>query len=335
MPGIEADGPDVPAEARRRLRVALHECKPDVVYVQVAASPGVAAEAMGAAPVLVYAHDHGMVCPGNARYLHRSASYCAEGPGLRCFERAYGERCTNRRPDRVLRPTGAPRRGRASCRGFTRCSSPPRSWPASSKPAGAEDVKVVPYPVEARPRASASLDARIRRPVRREARRREGREGADRALAKLPGATAAIAGDGPERSELEALAGSLGIGERVTLSRLGLAGGTARAVCLEAACSAFPALWQEPFGLIGVEALAAGLPVVASEVGGIPSWLADGARRACSSLRATPGSLASALGRVLDDGSLREELSAAGPVVAARFSVERHLDLLLPELLAA
>jgi glycosyltransferase involved in cell wall biosynthesis len=37
-----------------------------------------------------------------------------------------------------------------------------------------------------------------------------------------------------------------------------------------------PSLWAEPFGIIGLEAMARGVPVIGSKIGGIPEWLEHG-----------------------------------------------------------
>jgi glycosyltransferase involved in cell wall biosynthesis len=70
-----------------------------------------------------------------------------------------------------------------------------------------------------------------------------------------------------------------------------------------------------------LEAMAAGLPVVASEVGGIPEIVVDGE----TGLLVPPGdadALAGALRRLLDDPELRRRLGAAG-----RARVEEHFDV--------
>lgn len=41
----------------------------------------------------------------------------------------------------------------------------------------------------------------------------------------------------------------------------------------------FPARWQEPFGILGLEALAQGTPVIATDVGGVGDWLGSGCHR--------------------------------------------------------
>jgi glycosyltransferase involved in cell wall biosynthesis len=37
-----------------------------------------------------------------------------------------------------------------------------------------------------------------------------------------------------------------------------------------------PSIWEEPYGYVGVEFLAAGIPVVGSRIGGIPDYVGDG-----------------------------------------------------------
>jgi glycosyltransferase involved in cell wall biosynthesis len=74
----------------------------------------------------------------------------------------------------------------------------------------------------------------------------------------------------------------------------------------------------EPFGIVVLEALAAGCPAVVSARGGAPEIIRDGV----DGLIVDPldvGALAGAVVRVLDDTRLRQELRRAGPLRAAEF----------------
>jgi glycosyltransferase involved in cell wall biosynthesis len=79
-----------------------------------------------------------------------------------------------------------------------------------------------------------------------------------------------IAGTGPLRTELEREAGALGE------PRIEVLGWVARAelpaLYLRARALLFPPRWQEPFGIVGLEALSFGVPVVAWESGGVAEW---------------------------------------------------------------
>lgn len=80
-----------------------------------------------------------------------------------------------------------------------------------------------------------------------------------------------------------------------------------------------PSLWEgAPMTLI--EAMAAGLPVIASPVGGVPDMLTDGETGLFCGTDAS--SIAAALARMADDPALRERCGKAGRASAARFSAE-------------
>lgn len=140
-----------------------------------------------------------------------------------------------------------------------------------------------------------------------------------RAAALRPGLTVAIAGRGGEEDRLRALAGVLGISERVRL--LGLREDVAR--LLTAADVFVQPSRSEGLPLAVLEAMAAGLPVVASRVGGIHEAVIEGETGRLV-LPGEPAALAAALADVLDTPGRRELLGRAGHERAAReFSVAR------------
>jgi glycosyltransferase involved in cell wall biosynthesis len=85
---------------------------------------------------------------------------------------------------------------------------------------------------------------------------------------------------------------------------------------------AFPSLY-EGFGFPPLEAMAAGVPVVASRAGSLPEVLGTGASMVDVG---DPDGLAEALERVLDDPLLRQRMIRAGAERAASFSWERCGD---------
>lgn len=141
-----------------------------------------------------------------------------------------------------------------------------------------------------------------------------------------------IVGEGPDRDELQALIDRLGLGSRVVL------GGQRDDVpALLARSSAFVlSSVSEGLPISVIEAMAAGLPVVASDVGGVGELVADGE----TGFLIPPGdaqALADALAELLDEPLLRRDLGAAGRRRAeALFDLhafrEAHLRLFREEL---
>jgi glycosyltransferase involved in cell wall biosynthesis len=150
-------------------------------------------------------------------------------------------------------------------------------------------------------------------------------------LAGHPDATLAIAGDGAERSTLVSLAARLGISQSVRL--LGHCRQVPRFL---AALDVFAMPSRvESFGLALVEALAAGLPCVASAVGGLPEVL--GGAGVLVPPRA-PELLGAAIARVLADPARRTSLGTAARARAQFFPIEKMIagyEALYDEVLSA
>lgn len=151
---------------------------------------------------------------------------------------------------------------------------------------------------------------------------RKGVDTAIEALAALPRTTLEIVGTGlPEDLEaLRALAGRIGVAERVTF-RPQVAHAALAAVYAAADAVVFPVRWEEPWGLVPIEAMSVGRPVIATGTGGSAEYLRDG--RNC--LTFTPGAaagLAAAVTRLAGDPGLRTRLYAGGRETAARYTQE-------------
>ena len=142
------------------------------------------------------------------------------------------------------------------------------------------------------------------------------------ALRSLPDAYAVIIGDGPERAGLLALSKRLELTDRVRF-----VGHQENVWAWLAALDVFvlSSDWEGmPNALL--EAMAAGLPVVATEVGGIPDVMVESVNGFLVPPR-DPTSLAQAITHLLDDPDLRQQMGQVGRErVIEHFSVERMVE---------
>jgi glycosyltransferase involved in cell wall biosynthesis len=137
------------------------------------------------------------------------------------------------------------------------------------------------------------------------------------ALPAVPDTELVIAG-GPPATELDSdpevrrlrhLAELHGVGDRVTLR--GQVGRTDLPALLRSADAVVCVPWYEPFGIVPLEAMACGVPVVASAVGGLLDTVIDG-RTGVHVPPRRPDLLGPVLACLVDDPDRRRKMGTAG-----------------------
>lgn len=151
---------------------------------------------------------------------------------------------------------------------------------------------------------------------------RKGVATAVRALALLPEAQLRVAGGGDERHlrELASLASELGVSSRVAFEHRPRE--ELPAIYAAADAVVFPTLWEEPWGLVPLEAMAVGRPVIATGTGGSGEYLRDGENCVVFRPKDDPGALAAAVRTLAADAALRRRLRENGQRTAERYTEE-------------
>jgi D-inositol-3-phosphate glycosyltransferase len=145
------------------------------------------------------------------------------------------------------------------------------------------------------------------------------------AVAELPGVELVIAGgppasllaDDPEAMRFARLAESLGLGDRFEL--LGAVERTDVPALLRSADVVACCPWYEPFGMVAVEAMACGVPVVATNVGGLAESVIQGETGLLVNPR-SPDDIASAIWSLLQDRRSAKRMGRTAAALSARYS---------------
>ena len=145
-----------------------------------------------------------------------------------------------------------------------------------------------------------------------------------RAVATVPEAVVVIAGSGPEQTRLDLAVRALGLDGRVRFvgplpyGRMSEAYAAADVFCLPSVSTPY---WQEQFGMVLVEAMASGVPIVTTSTGSIPEVVGPAAMLVPDY---SPDALAEAIGALLGDPDRRHALGELGlQRVADRYDAQK------------
>ena len=313
--GVAQDVPDWIARRARILRglgAASSSCNrldgldellenADVIHVQNVMNPFAIRQAVTTGRAVITVQDHRVFCPGPGRTLpdrNRCNQPMSSPVCTVCLpQQEYRERMLHRTAERRDALVGA------------RLVVLSRYMRHELAAAGLPDATVIPPWVTIDPQPSAAGDSFLLagRLVWHKAPE-DAWEAWRSAGEPLP---LRIAGGGPLTDRLRGCE-QLGWLDRDTL----------RARLREARALLFPARWQEPFGIVGVEALAVGTPVIVAAEGGTEDWNDAGC------LVVKPGDchgMAAAIRSLADDPATAAALGAQGQAAVRRKFVKEEL----------
>lgn len=311
------------------LRLQLKSLDADMVYAHRVNGLETARELAGCGlPLARFFHDHRLFCLREHKYTTIGSRTCTQTVGLGCYACLGFLQRSDAWPGIEIRSLGDLRCELAACRNLDALvvGSDYMQRQLSAHGFDAQRICTAPLYVE----GDASCRAEQRGDLLVFAGQLVRGKGLDTLLEALPRllnpARLVVAGDGRQREELQRSAAAL----PVDVEFVGrLDGPQLRRLVRRAAVFVMPSRSPETFGLAGLEAIAEGTPVVASDVGGVSQWLKH---EHCGLL--TPpndsSALADAIDRLLRDPVWSRQLGENGIRLSReRFTPRAHVDRLL------
>lgn len=307
---------------------------PDILFLHKVEDPARVAALASRHPTVRMVHDHDLVCLRRHKYFPLSGRVCDRPAGADCLLNLC---CIQRGAPGsalpiVLKGLGEVRAAIRANRGVRQLMVGSRWMERELVMNGLAQDRVTIIP----PIPAALAEARPVPPSREpevlcvgQVIRGKGVDLLLKALARVPGDWhATIVGTGNHLDTCRTLARNLRIADRVTFA------GWVQHQALEpyyarATVCAVPSRWPEPFGMVGVEAMARGRAVVAFAVGGIPDWLDDGVTGILAP-EADIAAMGAAITTLLGDRERAADLGRAGLArVQAQFQPAQYLDRLI------
>lgn len=319
---------------RPQALACLAEVDPDVIYLHNTLggfSPVVLHAFARRRPTILYVHDVRLFCPNGRKILRRTDLPCALPLGVRCALTG----CCRRDDESFLGALREVEISRWRLRMVRRLAAVavPSQYMATELRRNripATRLAVIPYYTDREDRdpdpPAESFDLLW-------VGRFDGTKGFEEFVAALGQLRAmpwraVVVGEGPGRGPAQGAVAEAGLGDRVRFAGR-VMGDDLQALYRAARVVVMTSTLAESFGIVGIEAMAIGKPVVAFDVGGVREWLGDGETGFLVARKDAAG-MADRIRLLLTHADLRHRMGRAGrAVVEARFRSEHHLTRLL------
>lgn len=320
---------------QRHVEDRLHAVSPDVVHVHNVQNVGVLKAALGYGPTIVTTHDYRGACPANTFFFRRTQTICSQdGAGLQCVPKTLIKHCVTPNPRYGRYYYHRARWMMDHADQFERVIAPSQGARRRHEQAGypSDRLRVLPYfcPVAPLDRPRTVPDVPTLTYMGRVAPNK-GVEAFVEAIGQLPPAVQGLMVgnfEGTAGDEVRSLARRAGCTDRLTLRPWAQRHEIA-SILDQTTLFVFPSLWPETLGIVGLEALARGVPVIASDVGGVREWLLDG-KTGRLVPPGDPTAIAQAAQRLLADSSMLHQYGQQGiDHIRDRFLPSLHADQLV------
>ena len=334
VPALGTAGFRAEGRARSQMKEVLQGEAPDVVHVHNVQNVGALQASLDYGPTVVTTHDYRWVCPANNFFHERPQAVCERTCGLGCFATTITKRCVTPRPQYAAYFYRRAKWGIKHADRFAKVITPSggarEKYEASGF--GKANISVLPYfcalePADTpRPIPDPPTITYLGRVAPN-----KGHEYFIEALGRLPESVQGrMVG-----SISDEVADSLRtMAERHECAgRLQFYGWASRSEVVElldqTSVFVFPSLWPETLGIVGIEALSRGVPVVASDVGGVHEWCVEGE----TGYRVAPkdsAAIADRVGQLLSDEDRLRTFGKRGiRLIEEKFRPDQHVDRLL------
>jgi len=306
----------------------LERFRPDVALIHKLDDAERIAALAAAVPTVRMVHDHDLVCMRHHKYFPIGMRICELPAGIAC----YTHLCFIQRGSTLpitLKTLGPQRRLMAAHRNVKRFI-PVSHWMGEELAMNGFDsdaIEVI-HPIPSSLASVQPLPPSGEREILFVGQVIRGK-GVDlmlQALAQVPPPWhATIIGAGHHLEACKSLARELGIASRVEFTGW-VNHEQLEAYYARARLTVVPSRWPEPFGMVGIEAMARARPVAAFAAGGIPDWLDDGDTGLLAPAADVPA-LAAAISVLLNDEERSTSMGRkAAETVQKRFRHEFFLD---------
>ena len=313
----------------KQLEKIVADEKPNIIYLHDINNLQVIEYCSRILTTFIFMHDYRFICPGNTKYFIRQERICEKNLGVQCLFYPYLKMCNNRRPDRVLKSFYKVLKAKNSLKNVhIIVASNYVKERLIEKKFKANQISVIPYFTKIPQSVGRNNRSKMILYLGRTAEAK-GVNHLLKALALVKSdCETIITGAGNNLNNLKELSESLHIDSKVKF--VGWADREHRDELLEECIFVvMPSLWPECFGIVGIEAMAFGKPVIAYNVGGVSDWLKDGE----NGLLVPQGNikeLAEKIEFLLRNSDIALDFGMKGKeIVRENFTDEKHIEKLL------